>query len=103
VQGPAPHQEFLAFCKHVARAYPDRELHLIMDNYATHPRPEVKAWLAANPRIQLHFTPTSGSWQLSIRPRLDDQDPCLHLRLEHPLPPVHLDQDARSRPRQAQT
>ena len=33
-----------------------------MDNYATHKRPEVKAWLAANPRIHVHFTPTSGSW-----------------------------------------
>ena len=33
-----------------------------MDNYATHKRPEIKAWLAANPRIHVHFTPTSGSW-----------------------------------------
>ena len=56
------HQEFLAFLKHVARAYPDQELHLVMDNYATHKRAEVKAWLAANPRIHVHFTPTSGSW-----------------------------------------
>ena len=56
------HQEFLAFLKHVARAYPDRQLHLVADNYATHKRPEVTAWLAANPRIHLHFTPTSGSW-----------------------------------------
>jgi transposase len=56
------HQEFLAFLKHLARAYPDQELHLVMDNYATHKRPEVKAWLAQNPRIHLHFTPTSGSW-----------------------------------------
>ena len=32
------HQEFLAFLKHVARAYPDQELHLVMDNYATHKR-----------------------------------------------------------------
>jgi transposase len=56
------HQEFLAFLKHLARVYPDRELHLVMDNYATHKRPEVKAWLAANPRIHIHFTPTSGSW-----------------------------------------
>jgi len=56
------HQEFLAFLKHVARTYPDRELHLIMDNYATHKRVEVRAWLAANPRIHVHFTPTSGSW-----------------------------------------
>jgi transposase len=56
------HQEFLAFLKHLARAYPDRELHLVMDNYAAHKHPNVKAWLAGNPRIQVHFTPTSGSW-----------------------------------------
>ena len=60
------HQEFLAFLKQVARAYPDTgdgtELHLVMDNYATHKRVEVRDWLAANPRITIHFTPTSGSW-----------------------------------------
>jgi transposase len=60
------HQEFLAFLKQVARAYPDdgagTELHLVMDNYAAHKRVEIRAWLTANPRIQVHFTPTSGSW-----------------------------------------
>ena len=56
------HQEFLAFLKHVARAYPDVELHLVMDNYSTHKHATVKAWLAANPRIHVHFTPTSGPW-----------------------------------------
>lgn len=56
------HQEFLAFLKQLARAYPDEELHLVMDNYATHKRPEIRNWLAANPRIHVHFTPTSGSW-----------------------------------------
>jgi transposase len=56
------HQEFLAFLKHVARAYPDGELHLVMDNYAGHKRLEIRTWLTANPRIQVHFTPTSGSW-----------------------------------------
>jgi transposase len=56
------HQEFLAFLKHVARAYPDQQLHLVMDNYATHKRVEVRDWLAANPRVHVHFTPTSGSW-----------------------------------------
>ena len=45
------HHEFLAFLKRVARAYPDRELHLVMDNYATHTRVEVRDWLAGNPRI----------------------------------------------------
>jgi transposase len=54
--------EFLAFLKHLARAYRDRELHLIMDNYAAHKHPNVKTWLEANPHIHVHFTPTSGSW-----------------------------------------
>src|SRR3954452_25065760 len=60
------HQEFVAFLTHVDRAYPDRgdgtDLHLVMDNYATHKRVEVRDWLAAIPRIHVHFTPTSGSW-----------------------------------------
>ena len=54
--------EFLAFMKQVAKAYPRRELHVVLDNYHTHKHPEVQAWLAKNPRITLHFTPTSGSW-----------------------------------------
>jgi transposase len=37
-------------------------LHVVCDNYATHSHPNVKAWLARNPRITLHFTPTSASW-----------------------------------------
>ena len=56
------HQEFLRFLKQVAKAYPRRELHIVLDNYATHKHPKVKAWLARHPRIHLHFTPTSGSW-----------------------------------------
>jgi transposase len=60
------HTEFLAFLKQIARTYPDdgsgRELHLIMDNYAAHKHPKVKAWLGANPRIRVHFTPTHASW-----------------------------------------
>jgi len=56
------HQEFLAFLKQVAKAYPRRQLHVVCDNYATHKHATVQAWLAKNPRVQLHFTPTSGSW-----------------------------------------
>ena len=56
------HQEFLAFLEQVARAYPDEQLHLVLDNYATHKLVEVRNWLEANPRVQVHFTPTSGSW-----------------------------------------
>ena len=60
------HQEFLAFLKHVAKTYPDHHLHLVMDNYGTHKKAEVKDWLAQNPRITVHFTPTSGSWMNMI-------------------------------------
>ncbi|WP_198654670.1 IS630 family transposase [Nocardia aurea] len=56
------HQEFLAFLKHLARAYPGRELHLVMDNYAAHKKAEVRDWLTENPRIRVHYTPTSASW-----------------------------------------
>ncbi len=48
------HQEFLVFCRQVARAYPGVDLHLVMDNYAAHMHPAVKEWLAANPRIHVH-------------------------------------------------
>ena len=50
------------FLRQVAKAYPRRKLHLVVDNYATHKHPAVRAWLARHPRITLHFTPTSGSW-----------------------------------------
>jgi transposase len=54
--------EFLDVMKKVARAYPRQELRIVVDNYHTHKHPEINAWLAKNPRITLHFTPTSGSW-----------------------------------------
>ena len=56
------HDEFLKFLKQVAKAYPRKQLHIVVDNYATHKHPKVSAWLAKNKRITLHFTPTSGSW-----------------------------------------
>jgi len=54
--------EFLDFLKRVARAYPRRRLHIVLDNYHTPRHDEIIQWLAKNPRITLHFTPTSGSW-----------------------------------------
>jgi transposase len=54
--------EFLRFLKQVAKAYPRVPLHIVADNYAAHKHPRVTAWLAKNPRITMHFTPTSGSW-----------------------------------------
>jgi transposase len=55
--------EFRKFLATIDRAMPaDLDLHLVLDNYATHKTPAVKAWLARHPRYHLHFTPTSASW-----------------------------------------
>ena len=57
------HQEFLRFLRTIDRETPHAlDLHLIVDNYATHKHPEVTDWLAKHPRFHLHFTPTSSSW-----------------------------------------
>ncbi len=57
------HSEFLQFLKTIDRAVPKGlRVHLILDNYATHNHPTVRAWLAKHPRFELHFTPTSSSW-----------------------------------------
>jgi transposase len=57
------HQEWLRFLKMIDRKTPkNKELHLIVDNYATHKHPEVQGWLAKHPRFHMHFTPTSASW-----------------------------------------
>jgi transposase len=57
------HQEWLRFLKTIDRKTPKmKELHLIVDNYATHKHPQVLAWLAKHPRFHMHFTPTSSSW-----------------------------------------
>jgi transposase len=57
------HQEFLRFLKLIDTAVPqDLDLHLVLDNYATHKTPEIQKWLLKHPRFCLHFTPTSSSW-----------------------------------------
>lgn len=57
------HREWLSFLKQLDRETPaPLDLHLIVDNYATHKHPKVKAWLARHRRFHLHFTPTSSSW-----------------------------------------
>jgi transposase len=54
--------DFLGFMKRVAREYPKRELHFVLDNSSTHSTPEIVSWLAKNPRLHFHYTPTSASW-----------------------------------------
>jgi len=57
------HKEWLAFLKMIDQQTPaGLDIHLIMDNYATHKHPVVKSWMAKHPRFHQHFTPTSSSW-----------------------------------------
>src|SRR5437762_491596 len=57
------HQEYLAFLNEVNESVPPNlDIHLVVDNYATHKHPRVKQWLAAHPRYQVHYTPTYASW-----------------------------------------
>ena len=57
------HQELIRFLKKIDNeTLPELDLHIIMDNYATHKHPVVKRWLSRHPRFHLHFTPTSSSW-----------------------------------------
>lgn len=57
------HQEWIKFLKRIdAETPPELDLHLIVDNYATHKHPKVLSWLKRHPRFHQHFTPTSSSW-----------------------------------------
>jgi hypothetical protein len=116
------HQEFLSFLTHVARAYPDIELHLVMANYVTHKHTKVRAWLEANPSdpsplhpevrvlaepgrglVRHHRTPSHPPRLGPDRARAHDQEPGVHHRLEPPQAPLHLDQAGRRRPRKDRT
>ena len=57
------HQEFLQFLRHIEGSVPAKlDVHLIVDNYATHKHATVRRWLAARPRFHVHYTPTYSSW-----------------------------------------
>ena len=55
--------EFLDFLKEIDANVPaELDVHIVMDNYATHKTPQIRNWLARRPHYHVHFTPTSGSW-----------------------------------------
>jgi putative transposase len=57
------HQEFLQFLCHIEESVPKQlDVHLIVDNYATHKHARIRRWLAARPRFHVHYTPTYSSW-----------------------------------------
>ena len=58
-----PHQEVLRFLREVEKAVPkEQEIHIVLDNYATHKHEKVLAWIERKKRVFLHFIPTSSSW-----------------------------------------
>lgn len=57
------HTEWLKFLRLINKSVPpDKEVHIICDNYATHKHPKVKSWFEYHKRFHVHFTPTSASW-----------------------------------------
>jgi transposase len=55
--------EFKKFLERIDAEVPEGlEIHLVLDNYATHKTPAIKRWLQRHPRFHLHFTPTGASW-----------------------------------------
>jgi transposase len=57
------HQEWLKFLRAIDYVVPeDKQIHMIVDNYATHKHPRVQRWLDRHPRFHMHFTPTGCSW-----------------------------------------
>jgi transposase len=112
-------EDFLAFLRQVKRAYPEGELHVVLDNVSNHKTPAVAAWLASNPRITFHFTPTSAPWMNHIETwfgiltrqairrgsfrsvkELIAMIDAFHPPVERRLQPVHVGQDRRRDPRQ---
>lgn len=63
--------DFLRFMNKVARTYPDRDLHVVLDNSSTHNTEDVRAWLRDHPRVHFHCTPTSASWLNQIEGLFD--------------------------------
>lgn len=57
------HQEWLKFLRLIdQQTPPNKEIHIIADNYATYKHPAVQSWMQKHPRFHVHYTPTSASW-----------------------------------------
>ena len=81
------HEEFIRFLNAVEREVPaGRIIQAVVDNYATHKHPKVKAWLARHPRWTFHFTPTSGSWLNAVETFLLCPHAQAHPARQLPLP-----------------
>jgi hypothetical protein len=103
-------QEFLRFLKLIDKAVPkDLDLHLVLDNYATHKTPAVKDWLLKHPRFKLDEhrgavvrradEPQAAQVSPPQRDRARDRHPQVDQRVEQGPQAVRLDQDRRRDPR----
>ena len=106
----------------MALRLPDGELHLVLDNYATHKASRCALGSPPTPRIVVYFTPTHASWMNlvevwfgiiesqaihrgtfnSVTTELSAKNPGLLRRMERPRPPLRLDQDRRPDPQESQ-
>ena len=79
------HRDWIRFLKLIHQQTPtDKDIHLILDNYAAHKTPEVHAWLAKHKRFHLHFTPTSSSWLNQVERFFRDlTDKCVRRGIFH--------------------
>jgi hypothetical protein len=59
---------FLTLLRKAVKPHAGKEIHVVLDNLSTHETPEVRTWLARNPNVTFHFTPTGSSWinQVSV-------------------------------------
>ena len=93
LQAPPRDHEFLDFLKRIDAQVPNGlDVHIIMDNYATHKTAAIKAWLARRPHYHAHFTPTSASWINQVERWFAELT-----RKEAPARRPYLDPSARSR------
>ena len=115
-------REFLDFLKEIDRCVPEGlDIHVVMDNYATHKTAAVKAWLARRPHWHVHFTPTSASWinqverwfaelnaqataarRAHLHPPARSRYPGLHRKAQRRPQALQVDQIGRRHPRRRQ-
>src|SRR6201999_1474226 len=81
--------EFRKFLDEIEAAVPRKlDVHLVMDNYATHKTPMIRRWLAKRPRWHVHLTPTSSSWLNQVERFSSNDTTPIQNRSDGPSPPT---------------
>jgi len=87
------HQEWIQFLGMIEeRTPPDKQIHLIIDNYSAHKHAAVRQWLSEHPRFHIHYTPTSGSWLNQVERLFGEvTEKCLRRRTAETVPALEHD------------